>query len=53
MESFSVTGKCHTLHRFDIYECLMLQVNSEVDEDIALLDRYIMSKFERDHHNFI
>ena len=26
LQRLSITGECHTLHRFDIYECLMMNV---------------------------
>lgn len=59
MEKFSVTGKCHTLQRFDIYECLMVQAQrvsateAEVASNVDLLDKFILRSFERDHHNLI
>ena len=43
-----LAGKCHTLERFDIYECLLRNV--ETEEDAMLLDRYIKLRYETDHH---
>ena len=42
---------CHTLDRLDIYECLLLNIESE--QDLELLNRFIIAFFEREHSNEI
>ena len=44
-------ASCHTLDRFDVYKCLMLHVKT--DDDVALLDKFIIAKYEREQNQNI
>jgi len=45
------SSECHTQHRLNIYECLTPNVESE--EDIDLLNQFIIEHYEREENNHI
>jgi len=44
-----LAGSCHTLDRTNIYECLYRNLKSE--EDVALLNKFIIEHYEREANN--
>jgi hypothetical protein len=52
---YEVTSKlgqsCHTLERTNIYECLYKNIKNQ--DDVKLLNKFIIEYYERDSNNLV